>query len=164
MSLRGKQKLFALAYVGEAKFNATKAAEIAGYCTSSRRTLTSIGHENLTKPDIKEFIKNLTERRFKDEGYTNDRVIKEIIDIAFADVTDFMDKKGNIKINRDIQPTAAIKEIKRSIIGSKQFDTLEIKFHDKKWALEMLSKLLDMKSGESNEVIINLLINSESRS
>lgn len=148
--LTEKENLFCLAYTGEAKFNATKAAQIAGY---SEHTATEIGHENLIKPHIKNRNRELTEQRLKDAGYQVDRIIKEIVDIAFADITQFQNKEGKIEIDSQKQPTAAIKEIKQHILlgdEKKGIKTVEIKLHDKKWALEMLSKLLDMKSGDEN--------------
>ncbi|PIO83555.1 terminase small subunit [Loigolactobacillus backii] len=52
MSLTEKQKAFVDAYIKSA--NATEAAREAGY---SAKTVRSIGAENLTKPDIKKYIK-----------------------------------------------------------------------------------------------------------
>lgn len=53
--LTHKQKLFALAYLGEANGNATEAARLAGY-RGNDVTLRSVGRENLTKPHISKLI------------------------------------------------------------------------------------------------------------
>lgn len=53
--LTPKQKAFCEYYIGEAKHNATQAAILAGYSSKTART---VGSENLTKPDIKKYIKN----------------------------------------------------------------------------------------------------------
>lgn len=148
--LTKKELLFSLAYTGETKFNATKAAEIAGYSAKTNETMRAIGHENLTKPHIQEKIKELTEQRLKDAGYNVDRVTKEIIDVAFADITQFIDKNGKINIDPTTQPTAAIKELEQKIlIGNDEeaYTNIKLKLHDKKWPIEMLSKLLQMESG-----------------
>lgn len=53
--LTGKQHAFILAYLGEAKFNATEAARRAGY-KGNDVTLGQVGAENLKKPQIAEAI------------------------------------------------------------------------------------------------------------
>ena len=140
--LTEKQELFCLAYTGETKFNATKAAEIAGY-SGDYNTLAATAHNLLKNTKIKQRIKELTAQRFKDAGYHVDRVIKEYIDIAFADLTDFYDEHGNLVIKKGEQPTAAIRGIKY-----RNGQISEILLHDKRDALERLSKLLDMASGK----------------
>ena len=54
MELSDKQKRFCKEYVVD--FNATRAAIAAGY---SKRTARSVGWENLTKPDIQNYIQSL---------------------------------------------------------------------------------------------------------
>lgn len=171
IKLTGKQELFCLAYTGEARFNATEAARIAGY-EGDDHSLRSVGHENLTKLDIKNRIKELTEQRFKDAGYQVDRVIKEIMDIAFVDIEDFVkwDIDGNpqVKFDPGEQSTNAISELSTHRMVGKEKDVTahvtKIKLHDKKWALEMLSKLLGMDSGkEINDININLKFNVKSK-
>ena len=140
--LTEKQELFCLAYTGETKFNAVKAAEIAGY-TGDYNSIAVTAHNLLKNPKIKSRIKELTAQRFRDAGYHVDRVIKEYIDIAFADLTDFYDEHGNLVIKKGEQPTAAIRGIKY-----RNGQVAEIQLHDKRDALERLSKLLDMASGK----------------
>jgi len=152
MALKGKQRLFALAYVGKAKFNATLAVKMAGYTYKNDATYRVIGHKLLTRVNIANEIEKLTRQRLHDEGFTDSRVTKEIIDIAFTNPTDFQDESGNIKINKETQPVAALKEIKEGTLG-KDMWTIEVKLHDKLKALEMLSKLLNMKSGETPIVL-----------
>lgn len=56
--LTDKQELFCQFYVGEAAFNATRAAELAEY-SGSYATLRSIGSQNLTKPHVRARIQSL---------------------------------------------------------------------------------------------------------
>jgi hypothetical protein len=162
LGLTVKQMDFALAYVGKAKFNATKAAEIAGY-DGDYNSLGVIGHENLKNVKIIEYIRKLTERRLHDKGYSSDRVTNELLDVAFLDTAEFftVDDEGYIKLKCDLSelPTNAIEGIdvktqKTIYKGSGETKTeiqswiTKIKFHNKEWALTMLSKLLDMESGE----------------
>ena len=53
--LTHKQTLFIAYYLGDADGNATEAAAMAGY-KGNRRTLEVVGHENLSKPEIKKAI------------------------------------------------------------------------------------------------------------
>lgn len=55
MSLTGKQASFVSYYLGEARFNATRAAELAGY-NAKGHSLEAIGSENLTRPAIRKAI------------------------------------------------------------------------------------------------------------
>lgn len=57
MALTEKQRRFADEWIANGG-NATQAAIAAGY---SKRTARAMGSENLTKPDIKEYIKERTE-------------------------------------------------------------------------------------------------------
>jgi phage terminase small subunit len=169
--LSEKEELFCLYYTGESKFNATDAARRAGYENGSN--IRNIAHELLTKLHIKERCSKLTEQRFKDAGYSVDRTIKEIMDIAFYDATDMfiIDEDGYLKFKgtfdeiKESFPTNVISKIKTSTIQKKierhgETSTTtetwftEVQFHDKKWALEMLSKLLEMKSGEERIAVV----------
>jgi phage terminase small subunit len=69
--LTDKEYLFANYYLGEARFNATVAAKLAGY---SRHTARQQGYENLTKPYIKKFIQTKSSRLFDEMGITQERV------------------------------------------------------------------------------------------
>lgn len=61
--LSAKQKAFCLAYVGEAKGNATEAARVARYAIPSQS-----GYENLIKPEVLEYIRELTEAMHRESG------------------------------------------------------------------------------------------------
>ncbi len=166
--LNKKEELFCLYYTGESKFNATDAARRSGW-EGNEQVLRNTAHKLITKDYIKERCRELTEQRFKDAGYSSDRTIKEIMDVAFYDATDMftIDEEGYLKFKgtfEDIKksfPTNVISKIKTSTVQKKtekhgevttSTETwfTEIQFHDKKWALEMLSKLLEMKSGDEN--------------
>lgn len=58
--LTGKQMAFACAYLGEAKFNATEAARIAGY-EGDHNTLSVTGHDNLRNPKIAAYVDKMLE-------------------------------------------------------------------------------------------------------
>ena len=71
-----KQKQFCNEYLID--FNGTQAAIRAGY---SRNTARSIANENLTKPDIQAYLKELIENRNERVQITQDDVIRDIIEV-----------------------------------------------------------------------------------
>ena len=71
-----KQKQFCNEYLID--FNGTQAAIRAGY---SRNTARSIANENLTKPDIQAYLKELIENRNERVQITQDEVIRDIIEV-----------------------------------------------------------------------------------
>jgi phage terminase small subunit len=79
-SLTAKQKKFCKEYMVDC--NAKQAAIRAGY---SRRTAKSIGQENLTKPDLAEFIQVLRDKQSEDTGITAKYVSDSIRAIADND-------------------------------------------------------------------------------
>lgn len=76
--LTDKQKIFCKEYIID--FNATRAAEAAGY---SKKYARHQGSENLAKLDIQEEIKRLTKGRNERLEVTADRVVQELAKIGF---------------------------------------------------------------------------------
>jgi len=81
MALRNKQRMFIEAYLQS--WNATQAAIKAGY---SEKTAYSIGHENLSKPEIAKEIK----RRIDESAMTTDEVLARLAKQARASMEDFV--------------------------------------------------------------------------
>lgn len=110
IKLTGKQKKFADAYLGEALFNATKAAKIAGY-SGTDITLASVGYENLRKPQISAYI----EEKLETHGMGANEVIARLAEIARGKVDDILDENGNFDINfaRSRGKTHLIKKLKQ---------------------------------------------------
>ena len=61
--------------------NATQAAIRAGY---PKRSASSMGYENLKKPEIRTYISELVKARKQRTQVTADRVLEELAKIAFA--------------------------------------------------------------------------------
>lgn len=74
--LNDKQKQFCNEYLID--FNGTQAAIRAGY---SKKTAKSIANENLTKPDIQQYLRELIENRNERIKITQDEVIRDIIEV-----------------------------------------------------------------------------------
>jgi len=75
--LTEKQKRFCQEYVID--LNATQAAIRAGY---SEKTAASIGAENLIKPEIEKFIKELQESKSDELNITFNDIARGVYDIA----------------------------------------------------------------------------------
>lgn len=130
MKLTPKQMRFVDEYMVD--FNATQAAIRAGY---KAKTAHVIGAENLRKPKIAEEIARRQKDLQKRTEVSQDRVVKELARIAFADasvvcVTDFN------KLTDDQR--AAIQGVRPTNFG------WEIKLCDKIKALELLGRHIGM--------------------
>lgn len=75
-----KQKRFCEEYLVD--LNATQAALRAGY---SEKTAYSIGDENLKKPEIQNYLRELMQERSQRTEVTADTVIRELKQIALAE-------------------------------------------------------------------------------
>lgn len=130
--LNRKQEAFCQAYIGEAKFVATKAALIAGY---SEKTSYSIGSENLKKPEIRVRINEM----LADKGATPEHIISALQEIAFGDPANVVDMAtGRVK---DGANTMLVKSVS---VGGKFGDKVEL--YDRLAAIEKLMAVLGMKS------------------
>lgn len=80
--LTPKQDLFCQEYLKD--FNATKAAIRAGY---SEKSAYSTAHEILKKPEIKEKIEAYSRQLFSQIGVNTERILGELVAIAFSEET-----------------------------------------------------------------------------
>lgn len=86
--LTDKQRLFCIYYIK--CFNATKAAIKAGY---SQENAGKIGYQLLEKTRIKDEIQILKEGKLNRALLSEDDIYQKYIDIAFADITDYVEFK-----------------------------------------------------------------------
>ena len=91
--LTGKQEAFVVAYVGEAKFNATKAAGIAGY-SGDYWTLAAMASENLKKPKIIERVRQYLGA----QAMTADEVLWRLGEIARGGWAEYIKDNGDVDI------------------------------------------------------------------
>lgn len=153
--LTPKQQSFADEYLVD--LNATQAAIRAGY---SEKTAGSQGFELLKKPEIADAIQSAMQERAERTGITQDRVLRELARIGFADIRKVVtwgntelrvtDSSGEDAIEVyhglalkaadeiDDETAAAIAEV------SQGRDGLKIKFHDKRAALVDIGRHLGM--------------------
>lgn len=76
--LTGKQASFVDKYLGEARFNASLAAKLAGYKATSKHSFEAIGSENLAKSRIRKTI----DEYFRMSRMTADEVLNELSELA----------------------------------------------------------------------------------
>lgn len=84
--LTDKQRLFCLFYVRS--FNATKAAIKAGY---NKNTAMEQGYQLLQKTSVKIEIQRLKQHRLNRELLDESDIFQKYLDIAFADLTDYVE-------------------------------------------------------------------------
>lgn len=154
--LTGKQKRFCEEYIFD--FNATRAAIVAGY---SEDTARSIGSENLSKPDIQAYIKELQSDLERTSGISRLKVLREHEKLAFSSIAHLHDtwieRKAFDKLTSEQKDCIA--EISTQIKTSRNSDgTLEeneyvkVKLYDKQKALDSISKMLGFDAAEKIEV------------
>jgi phage terminase small subunit len=146
--LTDKQKLFCLHFIS--CYNATKAYQRAYGCTYESAKVE--GSKHLTKPNIKAEIRQLKQNMSSDLYVDARDLLQKYIDIAFADIKDFVTfgtkevRQGDdlVKVNyvevKDSNQVdgTMIQEVKQTKEG------ISIKLHDKLKAMEQLGKYLDM--------------------
>jgi phage terminase small subunit len=154
--LSAKQKRFVEEYLVD--LNATQAAIRAGY---SQKTAKSVGNENLTKPDLQQYLSSRMKARETRTQITQDMVLRELAKIGFSDIRKVVrwgdtqmiptidaDGQEAMVLNHglslvgadkiDEDTAAAISEI------SQGKDGLKIKLYDKKGALVDIGRHLGM--------------------
>lgn len=146
--LTDKQRLFCIYYIK--CFNATKAYQKAYGCSYNSANVE--GYNTLVKPSIKAEIERLKQNRFNRAMLSEDDIFQRYIDIAFADITDYLDF-GNEEVEGEFGPyTKSYVNIKNSfevdgaLISevSQGKDGIKLKLQDKMKALQWLSDRMDL--------------------
>ena len=133
-----KQKRFVEEYLID--LNATQAAIRAGY---SPDTAEQIGHQQLKKTSVSDAIRKAQAERSKRTGVSQDRIVRELAKIAFANLTDVVDTfDGSVIASADRDDLACIQSIK--VKQTESMTEREVKLADKTRALELLGKHLGM--------------------
>lgn len=93
-NLKDKEYLFANYYLGEANLNATEAAKLAGY---SKNTARQQGSRMLTNVNIKKYIQSKTTDILAEMGVSQEKILRELVSLAFTDVSDFLNDDYSLK-------------------------------------------------------------------
>lgn len=102
MALTPKQERFVAEYLID--LNATQAAIRAGY---SAKTAKQAGSENLSKPDVAEAVQAAMKKREQRTEITQDRVLKELAKLGFANMQDYM------SVTKEGEPFADLSKLTR---------------------------------------------------
>ena len=149
--LTDKQQLFCIYYIRS--FNATKAYQKAyevDYATAA-----SIGYRLLDNDGVREEILRLKKERLNREFLSEEDIFQKYMDIAFADMTDFVEfgneKKNTLRFKNssDVDGTL-ICEIKQGKDGA------YVKLADRMKALQWLSEHMDMATDEQRARIAHV--------
>ncbi|UYG93198.1 terminase small subunit [Cytobacillus firmus] len=161
--LNDKQKMFCLYYIKY--FNATKAYQKA--YGVDRNTAESIAYRLMGNDGVRREIERLKQERFNGVLLDAQAVLQKYIDIAFADITDFVEfgQEKRPELDHNLEPmidengdevTYSISyvhlknhdEVDGTLITEvkKGKDGVSVKLADKMKALEFLSKYTDLLS------------------
>lgn len=154
--LTEKQKIFCREYIWD--FNAARAARVAGY---SEDSIYNIASENLTKPEIQAYVKELQGNTAELAGISRLMIAEEFKKMAFSSIAHlhetWIDRKEFEKLTPEQK--ACIAEIqtqirKTSIVreGEPEMDIetefVKIKLYDKQKSLDSLIKMFGYSEPE----------------
>lgn len=139
IELTEKQRLFCLYFVKS--FNATKAYQKAYKCDYT--TAMANGSSLLRNTKVREQIQKLKEERMNREFLTEEDIFQKYMDIAFTDITDFVEFGKNVKLKDSINVDGTlIMEVKMGRNGP------SIKLADRMKALDWISQHMNMATEE----------------
>lgn len=157
VELNDKQRLFCILYVK--CFNATKAYQKAYGC--SYETAMVNGSKLLRNTKVKEEILCLKQSRLNQEMLSEEDIFQKYIDIAFADITDYVEfgsKEMEVTDDTGAQKTVKInlvnikdsKEVDGTILSevSNGKNGVKVKLADRMKALDWLAAHMDMATAE----------------
>ncbi|MDY5795471.1 MAG: terminase small subunit [Fusobacterium gastrosuis] len=136
-----KEDLFVKEYLKD--LNQTQAYIRAGYKVKNENVAAVYASKLLRKPKVQEKIQKAMAEREKRTEITQDRVLKEISNLAFTDRTGIVNLNNNRLIIKNFDELTP--EQKACISGVKETKYgIEVTFYNKEKALEMLGRHLGM--------------------
>ena len=139
--LTNKQKIFCEHYIQ--CWNATEAARKAGY-NGDDNTLGVIGHQNLRKPKIKDYI----DQRIEENCMSTNEVLHRLSEWGRGNLSHFIpdDESKGFSLKKDNPKIGLIKKIKQHELVSKSNNevltrSIEIELHDAKDAVIQIGKI-----------------------
>lgn len=147
VNLTDKQKRFCEEYLID--LNATKSAIRSGY---SEKTAHSIGFENLTKPEIQNYISLLQKQKSEELNITQNQILTELSKVAFGDVRNLFDENGKLLNINEVENlvsggiksvTLLTEKYDLTASGDGVYTTIKkVETHDKLKAIDLLNKML----------------------
>lgn len=151
-ALTDKQEMFAKEYA--VHFDSTKAALAAGY---SAKSAMSQGCQLLKLPKVQKFISKQLEIYGNKNEVLKKRVLNQIVEAAFSDITDFahIDENGVSVYDWDKLPKGMRRLISEvSETRTKDGGTIKFKLVDKMKALELLARHLGMLTDKVEHTLV----------
>lgn len=151
MAMTAKMIRFCQEYMID--MNATQAAIRAGYSEDSAY---SIGSENLSKPEISDYLEVLRKRAADAADVSKDRIIQELKRVAFFDIRQIYGVDGGLKPIRELDDDTAAVVVSVKSYEEKTADeedptigiVREVKIADKLKAIDTLNKMLGFNAPE----------------
>lgn len=137
--LTDARKLFCLYYVR--CFNATRAYKKAFDCTNDATAATE-GYKLLRIPEIRAQIEILKQNRLNREMLTEDDIVQKYIDIAFADINDFVKIAGGVVLAKSDIDGSIVTEISSTATG------IKVKLADRMKAIDWLADHMNLLTEE----------------
>ena len=154
-----KQQRFCEEYAID--LNATQAAIRAGY---SEDTARSIGSENLSKPDIQEYILDLKQKASDVLEITHQDVLKRLKNWAESDITETIGLTADQLKELPLEIRQLITEYKHTrksyvVDGSTiNEDFIQLKFVSKEKAIEMIGRHIGFYEKDNSQQAGNIMI------
>lgn len=163
MKLTEKQKIFCDEYLID--LNATRAYKVAYKNVKKDETAAVNGSRLLRNAKVQNYIDKRMKEREKRTEITQDKVLKELAKIAFANAADYArvvekeyvedirDEEGNVigqEVKKykavEVEPTDNLDRDKQAAIAGIKYGTagIEVKLNDKLKALELIGRHLGM--------------------
>lgn len=143
--------------------NAAKAYRDAGYKAADAEVARANASRLIAKDNISLYIKQLQAKTTEKHEVSRDRIIGELVKVAFADMSEVVeiDDKGKpvIKKNANLDALDSISS-SESYSDTGYSKSFSVKKSDKIKAMEMLCKLLGLYDKEDSESRRNLEANS----
>ncbi len=136
-----KQDLFVKEYLKD--LNGTQAYIRAGYKVKDENSAAVMANRLLRNVKIQEKIQVAMKEREKRTEITQDRVLKEIANLAFTDRTGIVNLKNNSLIIKNFDELSPEQKVCISGVKETKFG-IEVTFYNKEKALEMLCRHLGM--------------------
>lgn len=134
-----KQLLFIDAYIET--MNPIESAKRAGYANAKNQA-----HRILANPTVQKALKERRGEMMLRHGINPDAVLKEYARIAFSSLSDIFEiKNSSILLKKDAD-VSLLSEVSETQYG------LKIKLHDKKGALDALSKHLGLFEADNKQI------------
>ena len=149
LTLTPAHKLFCREYVGAARFNGQKAAELAGYASTN---LYGTANTLLRDPLIQAELAELAAPALAKAELSINSVIKELAGIVHLSVGDYFDEDGGLIPLAELSESAkrGIRSVKVRVTASGD-QIVDMQFHDKMKAIHLAMTKLGLLSEKLHE-------------